>query len=159
MVFAAFIIFSLGMYLGQHYENRPATKDQVENFANELYELDNPVLLEELTEFRKRYPSPSQNQLDSFRDYLKLRKEITKPTIALPQLESKNAAKGVTVNTPGVDYQSLSVSATALKIGQFVMDANNCIYVVQNSENTLKVLPALDMQNKQYCPTKKSLSR
>lgn len=155
VVFTALIIFSIGMYLGQYYENRPANKDQVANLANEVYELDNPVLMEELTEFRKRYPSPSQNQLDAFRDFLKLRKETPKPTIALPELESKNTAEGVKVNTPGTDYQSLSVSATALKIGQFVMDANNCIYVVQNSENTLKVVPALDMQSKQYCPAKK----
>lgn len=154
VLLAAFLIFEIGMHLGQYYENIPAGKDEVKKFSDEVFKTNNPALIEELKGFTELFPSPSEKQLNSFKAYFEMRKNNSLKPVALPESEASGATHGVTINSPGVDYQSLAVSATSLKIGQFVMDANSCIYAVQNTNNALKVIPALDVKGKQYCPAK-----
>jgi hypothetical protein len=151
---AIFMIFSVGMYLGKYYENIPADKTQVETLAAEIYKTNNPELIQELKGFEKLHPSPSEKQLGYFRDYINERKKLPLQPKSLPESQAKDTSKGITIDSPGVDHQSLAVSATALKIGQFVMDANNCIYAVQNTNNIMTVIPALDAKGNHYCPAK-----
>jgi hypothetical protein len=154
VLLAVALIFIIGMRLGTYYENIPADKAEVEKLAAQVYGTKNTELIEEFKGFEKLHPAPSEKQVDAFRDYFKERKDIPVQAKSLPESQTKDTTEGVTIDSPGVDHQSLAVSATSLKIGQFVMDANSCIYAVQNTHNVMTVVPALNPNGQQYCPPK-----